>query len=754
MLFKSSILFLLRALFVCALICMSFSVKSQQNSAPSAIKSLNEIKSMPPSKEKVTNLMRYVRSPHVIYTDELKQLMEDALNYISTENKPESIAPVITAIAIIDINTGNLQEALLNAKKAETFLPKLEGKHAVGLTSDLTRIYTRASEPEKAMFYLNKMESLTKDQPEFIIPRILNLRNRLNLELRMGNSKNLHSTYQLVLKLAKESKNEDLIRDTRFAYGQVLLTINNEKEAFKILKELIPDLENMLIDRRAAFFEILAKNYKDVGDYKNALVFFEKIYKLPESSSQQKSVALANMILSSCELKKYNYLEDYFKALKKYDGDYTTIIALKTVKLAEGKYYEASRKNDVALKTYLAGYKLKHHSGEAPREDIAFHLAIAGIYTEDNDHKLAKTHLDRADRLIKKHVVPIPLKLSYLATVKKLNKAIPLRQDSLVLHLENEMKLKDSVYKKSLAKIANELETKYRVTEKEQQLLLAKKQEELNKAEISTQKQRNLLISIAAIITIALLATLTYIQLQRKKQHKLDYQTELQGLRDRHRIEIMDRLTDVQEQEKKRIAEQLHDEVGAMLSIAKLNINTLNENVFVANSDAEKKLATTKQIMNDISETVRNISHTLMPIALEKYGFKSAVLDLLTAIKTANQLTVEQVIEGLDHTELWPQNFSLSAYRIIQEILNNAIKHAQATNLFVQIIELENSLTIYIEDNGKGIAQDTEAKGAGMKLLESNIAYLSGKLEIKGQPNEGTFALIELPIPITRNNEN
>jgi len=323
-----------------------------------------------------------------------------------------------------------------------------------------------------------------------------------------------------------------------------------------------------------------------------------------------------------------------------------------------------------------------------------------------------------------------------------------------VLHLENEMKLKDSVYKKSLAKIANELETKYRVTEKEQQLLLAKKQEELNKAEISTQKQRNLLISIAAIISIALLATLTYIQLQRKKQHKLDYQAELQGLRDKHRIEIMDRLTDVQEQEKKRIAEQLHDEVGAMLSIAKLNINTLNENVFVANSDAENKLATTKQIMNDISETVRNISHTLMPIALEKYGFKSAVIDLLTAIKTANQLTVEQVIEGLDHTELWPQNFSLSAYRIIQEILNNAIKHAQATNLFVQIIELENSLTIYIEDNGKGIAQDTEAKGAGMKLLESNIAYLSGKLEIKGQPNEGTFALIELPIPITRNNEN
>lgn len=754
MLFKSSILFLFRAGFGFALVCLSFSAKPQQHSVSATIASLSEIKAMPPSKEKVTQLMRYARSPQVIYTNELKYLMAEALAYLSAENKPESVAPVITAISIIEINLGNIEEAKLQAKRAEVYLPKLSGKYAVGLASDLTRIYTRAGDWDKAMFYNGKLESLTKDQPEFIIPRVLNLRNRINLELRKGENKNLQPVYQLALKLAKESKNEELIRDTRFAYAQVLLSTQNEKEAFKIIKELIPDLENTIIDRKAAFFEILAKNYKDVGDYKNAFVFYKKIYNLPESPSQQKSIALANMILSSFELKDYNNYEEYFRALKKYQNNYSTIIALKTRKLAEGKYYEALKKPNLALKTYLAGYQIKHFTGGAPREDIAFHLAIAGIYADGNESKLAKTHVNIAEALIKKNTVPIPLKLSYLATVKKLNKIAPLSQDSLVAHLESEMRLKDTVYQKSLAKIANELETKYRVTEKEQQLLLAKKQEELNKAEISKQKQRNLLISIASIIAIALLATLTYIQIQRKKQHKLNYQADLNELRNKHRIEIMDRLTDVQEQEKKRIAEQLHDEVGAMLSIAKLNINTLQENIFTADSNAEKKLATTKKIMGDISDTVRNISHTLMPIALEKYGFKSAVIDMLTAIKTANQLTVEHVIEGLDNTETWPKNFSLSAYRIIQEILNNAIKHAQATNLFVQLIELENSLTIYIEDNGKGIIQDMDAKGAGMKLLESNIAYLSGKLEIKGQPNEGTFALIELPIPTMQANEN
>ncbi|RZL43100.1 MAG: hypothetical protein EOP00_22840, partial [Pedobacter sp.] len=263
----------------------------------------------------------------------------------------------------------------------------------------------------------------------------------------------------------------------------------------------------------------------------------------------------------------------------------------------------------------------------------------------------------------------------------------------------------------------------------------------------------NLLITIGATAIIVLLGILVYIQLQRKKRNKLLYDANLNELKSRHRLEIMDRLTEVQEQEKKRVAEQLHDEVGAMLSIAKLNINTLQENIFVVGSNAEEKLAVTKQIMGDISETVRNISHTLMPIALEKYGFKKAIIDLLTAIKTANQISVEYVIEGLDDAKLWPQNFTLSAYRVVQEIINNALKHAEATHLFVQLVELENSLTIYIEDNGKGIIENIETKGAGMKLLESNIAYLSGKLEIKGQANEGTFALIELPIPTLNKNE-
>ncbi|RZJ78921.1 MAG: hypothetical protein EOO47_12360 [Flavobacterium sp.] len=748
---KSSVLYLLRTFFLLALICCGFLAKSQNSTPP---KSLAEIKAMSPSKEKVTSIMRYAKSPQAVYTAELKRLLQEALQFLSEEDRPEAIAPVISAIALAELNTGDEESAITYIKRAETYLPKLSGRFTMGLLSDISRVYNRTNNTEKIVLYFNKIENFTKENPEFIIPRVLNLRNWSNLEIRLGNHNKMLSNYDLALKLAKESKDERLIKDTRFNYAVALLAMRKEKQAFIILKELVPDLDNSFIDKRASFFEILCKNYRDVGDYKNAFLFAEKTYKLPEASSQQKSFAIAQMILSSFELQKFDNYEEYFRMLIKYDGNYNTLIALKNHRLAIGKYYEARNQTDKALKTYLAGYKLKMDGEWAPQEDVAFHLAIAGIYTNENNSTLAEKHLALANGIIKKITVPIPLKLRYLATVKKLHTISPLSQDSLMANLEKELRLKDTIHQKSLNKIANELETKYRVTEKEQQILLANQRERLGRVEIKQQKQQTLFISIGAITIIALLGTLTYIQLQRRKRNKLLYEASLTEIKSRHRLEIMDRLTEVQEQEKKRIAEQLHDEVGAMLSIAKLNINTLQEDLFTANSDAEKKLAITKQIMGDISETVRNISHTLMPIALEKYGFKKAIIDLLTAIKTANQINVEYVIEGLDHTNCWPNNFTLSAYRIIQEIINNVLKHAQATHLFVQLVELENALTIYIEDNGRGINQNADTKGAGMKLLESNIAYLSGKLEIKGQPNEGTFALIELPIPTLSSHEN
>ncbi|RZL50558.1 MAG: hypothetical protein EOP00_03855 [Pedobacter sp.] len=567
-----------------------------------------------------------------------------------------------------------------------------------------------------------------------------------NLELRMGKIDNIKRTYDLAIKLSKETNNPSVLKDTRFSYAQTLLNINKADEAFEILKDLIPDLETSYSSHTAQFFNILSRNYEANGDFKNAFIYAEKEFNFVNATILQKANAINKMMLLSFLLNDYSNHEKYFAEHKKLGKDENNLYAKKLYALAEAKYYHAKEKFKNAKAKYILTTQLKMNGQMAPTLDVISYTGLARLYAKEAKTDSASFYFNKANQMLNKHKVAPAIKLIYTNALKEFGSQKNLDQDSVIKNLEQEILLKDTLHQMSLAKLTNELETKYRVDEKEKALELANKQKQLQTLEIKQQKQKNWFIIIGAGILLTLLAALTYILFQRKKQAKILHDATLNDLKNQHRIDIMNTLTDAQEQEKKRIAERLHDEVGAMLSIAKLNLNTLQENTFIANGETDSKLTVTKNLMNDISETVRNISHTLMPIALEKYGFKAAILDLLTSIKTSNHLTVEQVIEGLDNTSKWPQNFVLSTYRIIQEILNNAIKHAEASHLFVQIIELENALTIYIEDNGKGIEQDHN-HGAGIKLLETNIAYLSGKLEIKGEPNHGTFALIELPIP-------
>lgn len=713
-----------------------------------APKDISEIKQMPASADKIIQLIRYARNPRVVYNDEVKRLIEEAIQAAQDLKKDELIVGLISTKAIIELGLGNQDAAIAYIKKAETYLPKLNDAQAASLYGDLARIYNRTGNTEKAIFYFDKIDALTKDKPLLILQRVLNLRNRTNLDVRSGNYDKVKSNYELAIRLAKESNNPALLRDTRFAYASSLLNVHKEDEAFPILKELIPDLENTLSDKTGQFLEILSRNYEKNGDYKNAFIYSEKTFNLPNATVQQKGNNINRMILLSFLLKNYSNFDSYYIEHKKYGMDQNSLHSKKQYQLAESRYFDSKENIKLAKSNYLKALNLKMGQQLAPNLDVEILTGLANVYAREGKIDSASLYYKKTENVLKKYRLAPAAQLIYSNAIKNFGQYKPVSQDTLIKNLEHEMHLRDTLNQMRLSKITDELETKYRVTEKQRELELAKKQQQLQTLEIKQQKQKNWLIIIGSGIAALIFAGIVYLINQKKERALIIYNAELNDLKKQHRIDIMNTLTDAQEQEKKRIAERLHDEVGAMLSIAKLNINTLKEDVFAADSDADKKLQVTKNLMRDISDTVRNISHNLMPIALEKYGFKTAILDLLKSIKAANSLNVEYLIEGLEKTESWPQNFILSTYRIIQEVLNNAIKHSGATHLFVQIIELENAITIYIEDNGKGIEpENLDKDGAGMKLLKTNVDYLSGKLEINGKPNEGTFALIELPIP-------
>lgn len=211
--------------------------------------------------------------------------------------------------------------------------------------------------------------------------------------------------------------------------------------------------------------------------------------------------------------------------------------------------------------------------------------------------------------------------------------------------------------------------------------------------------------------------------------------------------ELTHRILETQETERRRIADQLHDDVGSMLSLAILQISAATDNQKTqdkTNVNLEKSM----KVLGTVSETIRNMSHTLTPLAIEKYGFKNAVIDLVAGINLADKIHVEHVILGFENTENYSSGFLNDMYRIAQELLNNIIKHSEASHCLIQLIEHEDAISILIEDNGKGMKNDqlNIKSGMGLSNIKSRVDYFKGQVEFSEKVEGGTLINIEIPV--------
>jgi signal transduction histidine kinase len=142
------------------------------------------------------------------------------------------------------------------------------------------------------------------------------------------------------------------------------------------------------------------------------------------------------------------------------------------------------------------------------------------------------------------------------------------------------------------------------------------------------------------------------------------------------------------------------------------------------------------------------MSHSLTPLAIEKYGFRNAVVDLIASINLAKKIQVEYIILGFENPKNYKSNLLNDLYRIIVELLTNVIKHSEASHCLIQLIEHEDVLSILIEDNGKGMQNDLVVLKSGMGLnnIKSRIEYFNGRIELSEKIEGGTLVNIEIPV--------
>lgn len=200
---------------------------------------------------------------------------------------------------------------------------------------------------------------------------------------------------------------------------------------------------------------------------------------------------------------------------------------------------------------------------------------------------------------------------------------------------------------------------------------------------------------------------------------------------------------DSQEKERKRIASDLHDGVGAMLSAAKLNLNMLKTGAIPA-EELPDALVETKDMIDETIETVRRISKDLLPSSLEVFGLSKAVQELCE--KLDNPHTRIHASFSGDALMLSKQN-ELLIYRMVQELINNALKHAEASRIDVKI-NWNQPVTISVQDNGKGFdpnqAKGDIKRGVGLYSIENRATLIGGNVIFESQPGAGATVKVIL----------
>lgn len=291
--------------------------------------------------------------------------------------------------------------------------------------------------------------------------------------------------------------------------------------------------------------------------------------------------------------------------------------------------------------------------------------------------------------------------------------------------------LKDSVFSVQKQKAFDEISTKYEVEKKDNKITLLTKEKELKEVRM------NIIIISASFILALLLLLVYFLRIRIKNQKRSQEQKQklfAQELKTKNALNLIKG----QENERKRLAKELHDGLGGQLSGVKSLIQTISPQNLL-----EKTNIVDKHLTNAI-KSLRNISHDLSANFLKNKDFDVLLQQLIKQVFENKNIKTEVSLFPKEKINSLPERYKLNIYRILQESLQNIIKHADAN--FVSInLTIADEITLLIEDNGKGFETNNKSDGIGIKNIKDRLQSLNGTLHIDSKINNGTTLNIHIP---------
>ncbi len=315
-------------------------------------------------------------------------------------------------------------------------------------------------------------------------------------------------------------------------------------------------------------------------------------------------------------------------------------------------------------------------------------------------------------------------------------------------YLKQVLELRDSVNLDNSKKAVAEIENKYQVAEREKEIIQLQKDKEIQALSIKQKSTFNyfLISSVAALLILGFVGyrNIRHRQQIAKQQNRIDLQ-KINELEKDKQLVAVDSIIKGQEEERSRLAKDLHDGLGGLLSGVKFSLSNMKDNLIITPDNMSVFERSLDLIDTSIKE-LRRVAQNMMPEMLAKFGLDEALKEYCNTINSSKLVAIKYQSLGMQ-TRL-EKSIEVIIYRIIQELLNNTMKHAEATEVFVQVIKEGNRLNVVVEDNGKGFDTNLIKNniGAGLSNVRSRVDYLKGQLDIHSEPGKGTLINIEFNI--------
>ena len=305
--------------------------------------------------------------------------------------------------------------------------------------------------------------------------------------------------------------------------------------------------------------------------------------------------------------------------------------------------------------------------------------------------------------------------------------------------------LREQVYSQQKTRQIIAMQERYESDKKDQEIVLLEKDNALQSTRLSQKTRERNFTLLGLFIVLVAVCIIVYFYRQRqqamqevaRQQDQLHEQEVSAMMRDQE-LRAMESLMQGRDQERNRLAAELHDRIGSLLATVSLHLSVVGE-------DPAKHLPQAQGILDEACTEVRELSHRMAGGLLEEFGLHAALEQLVTAVNATGAISISYWYTG--HDQRLPAELEIALYRVIQELVSNILRHAEATEAGIQLNKTEEELSIMVEDNGKGMPADAaRGDGIGWRNIRQRLDGLNAGIDIDSHPRSGTTVIIHLPL--------